>query len=109
MPLKYILGNLGMTHSVPAAFVMNAVGTDECSGYGMDHAWVTDDECRGYGMGHAWVTNDECSGYGMGHAWVTDDECSGYGMGHACLTEDAKTLKFPSLMVKYLLIKTETK
>ena len=32
------------------------------------------DECSGYGMGHAWVAEDECSGYGMGHAWVTVDE-----------------------------------
>ena len=50
-----ILGNPGVTHSVPTAFI-----NDECSGYGMGHAWVTEiDECSGYGMGHAWVTEDE--------------------------------------------------
>ena len=33
-----IFGNPGMIHSLPTAFI------DECSGYGMDHAWVTEDE-----------------------------------------------------------------
>ena len=33
-----ILGNPGVTHSVPTAFII-----DECSGYGMGHAWVTED------------------------------------------------------------------
>ena len=33
-----ILGNPGVIHSVPIAFI-----TDECSGYGMDHALVTED------------------------------------------------------------------
>ena len=32
-----ILGNPGVTHSVPTAFI------NECSGYGMDHTWVTED------------------------------------------------------------------
>ena len=60
-----ILGNPGMTNSIPTAFI-----NDECSGYGMGHTWVTkDDECSGDGMGHTWVTkDDECSGDGMGHA-----------------------------------------
>ena len=50
-----ILGNPGVTHSVPTAFI------DEC-------------ECSGYGKGHAWVTDNECSGFKMGQAWVTEDE-----------------------------------
>ena len=33
----YILGNPGVTHSVPTAFII-----DECSGYGMGHARVTE-------------------------------------------------------------------
>ena len=32
-----ILGNPGVTHSVPTAFI------NECSGYGMGFAWVTED------------------------------------------------------------------
>ena len=36
----YILGNPDVTHSVPTAFI------DEYSGYGMDHAWVTQDNIR---------------------------------------------------------------
>ena len=31
-----ILGNTGLIHSVPTAFIIN-----ECSGYGMDLAWIT--------------------------------------------------------------------
>ena len=42
-----ILGNPGMTHSVPTAFIMNAVGTE----------WVTPGLPR-MGMGHTWVTED---------------------------------------------------
>ena len=37
-----ILGNPGVTHSVPTAFI-----TDECSGYGMGHTWVTEDDVVG--------------------------------------------------------------
>ena len=44
---RSILGNPGVTHSVPTAFI-NAVGTE----------WVTPGLCSGYGMGHAWVTED---------------------------------------------------
>ena len=57
MTCKYtsILGNPGVTHSVPTAFVMNAVGTE----------WVTP------GLNH------ECSGNGMGHAWVKEDGTRG--------------------------------
>ena len=44
-----ILGNPGVIHSVPTAFIIH----DECSGYGMDHH-----ECSGYGMDHVWVTED---------------------------------------------------
>ena len=35
--LVFQLGNSGVTHSVPTAFI-------ECSGYGLGHAWVTEDE-----------------------------------------------------------------
>ena len=41
-----ILGNQGVTRSLPTAFIMNAPTHClhyECSGYGMGHAWVTDD------------------------------------------------------------------
>ena len=90
-PLHSFLGNPGVTHSVPTAFI-----DDECSGYGMGHAWVTKDDWwmqwvrnvsrLGYqgwlmnAVGMEYVTPwlprmiDECSGYGMGHAWVTEDE-----------------------------------
>ena len=50
-----ILGNPGVTHSVPTAFTI-----DESSGNVMGHVWVTEDV-------------DECSGNGMGHALVTED------------------------------------
>ena len=38
--IRYLcsLGNLGMTHSVPTAFINN-----ECSRYRMGQAWVTED------------------------------------------------------------------
>ena len=35
---SHILGKPGVTHSVPTAFI------NECSGYGMGHAWVTEDD-----------------------------------------------------------------
>ena len=48
MAMFYILGmthslptaNPGVIHSLPTAFI-----NDECSGYGMDHACVTEDVC----------------------------------------------------------------
>ena len=103
---NHIHGNSGMIHSIPTVFMSLhssewitpvlpriALGnernldwaTENCSGYGMDHAWAIED-CSGYGMDHAWAT-DDCSGYGMDHAWATDD-CSGYGMYPAWATED---------------------
>ena len=54
----FILGKPGVTHSVPTAFMMNAVGTE----------WVT--------SYMQWVRNGShhtCSGYGMEHAWDTED------------------------------------
>ena len=47
---------------------------DECSGYGMAHAWVIL-ILGNPGMTHSVPTafSDECSGYKMGHAWVTED------------------------------------
>ena len=65
--INSIIGNPGVTHSVPTAFI------DGCSGYRMGHTnavgteWVTQMH---------WVQNgsNKCSGYGiMGHTWVTED------------------------------------
>ena len=50
----FILGNPGVTHSVPTAYpgVTHSVPTAlHCSGYGMGHAWVTEDELRWLGVG----------------------------------------------------------
>ena len=55
--LIYILSNSGVTHSVPTAFITHSVPT----AFIMMNAWVR----NGSRLGH-----DECSGYGMGHAWV---------------------------------------
>ena len=41
--------------------MMNAVGTE----------WVTPGLWNGSRLGYR--SDDECSGYGMGHAWVTED------------------------------------
>ena len=57
--LIYILSNSGVTHSVPTAFIMmnawvrngSRLGHDECSGYGMGHAWVMMNA-----VGTEWVT-----------------------------------------------------
>ena len=56
-----ILGNPGVTHSVPTAFIMNAVGTEWVRPVlsQMQYVWngsrLGYHERRGYGMGHAWV------------------------------------------------------
>ena len=42
----FFLGNPGVTHFVPTTFI------DECSGYGMGHAWVTDDDHYYAGSAH---------------------------------------------------------
>ena len=39
--VQYILSNPGVTHSIPTVFITFI--TDECSGCGMGHAWVTED------------------------------------------------------------------
>ena len=60
------------------------LGYQECSGYGMGHAWVAEDAAGTVrftpGLTRMqWVRNRSllgyrgCSGYEMGHAWVTDD------------------------------------
>ena len=49
--LSYILGNPGMTHSVPTAFIT------KCSGFGIGHAWFTEDVC--YDATRKWVSNDK--------------------------------------------------
>ena len=60
----FILGNPGVTHSVPTAFIMNAVGTEWVMPGLPRMQWVQNGSPRGY-RGY--------SGYRMGHAWVTED------------------------------------
>ena len=56
---KSILGNPGVTHSVPTAFIRG----DECSGYGMGHARVTE-----VGKSNCCVSFFFCWVYGIVHA-----------------------------------------
>ena len=59
-----ILGNPGVTHPVPTAFIMNAVGREWIMPGLPMMQWVLNGSRLGY-RGY--------SGYGMGHAWVTED------------------------------------
>ena len=48
--LFVMLGNPGVIHSVPTAFITRG---DKCSGYGLDRAWVIEDDFL--------YANSECS------------------------------------------------